>query len=169
MAATWLAVFKRGGGSQRPAGADLLLQDMGGGHVQVRWVPSHLDVRRHEEADALALLGRQRHPNKLLPLSNRGQSGMRRRWSRWMNPRRRSPQKMTQRFQGRPRLRQTRSPGKVIVWQQSDDDRQPPESPVHSHEYGAARRRHRLSTNTAPEVPAQIVYCIVHCRGLAID
>ena len=44
---------------------------MGGEQLQVRWVPSHLDVEGNEAADELAGKGREMHPNNLLPLSKR--------------------------------------------------------------------------------------------------
>ena len=37
----------------------------------MRWVPSHLDIRRNEEVDALASMGRYLYPNNLIPLSKR--------------------------------------------------------------------------------------------------
>ena len=55
---------------------------MDGGHVQVRWAPSHLDVCGNEEADALAPLGRGVHPECFRPTiqgtvcDNRGALGL---------------------------------------------------------------------------------------------
>ena len=46
-----------------------LLQRMWGEQLQVRLVPSHLDVEGNEAADELAGKGRGLHPNNLLPLS----------------------------------------------------------------------------------------------------
>ena len=48
-----------------------LLRGMGGEQLQVRWVPSHLNVEGNEAADELAGKGRELHPNNLLPLSKR--------------------------------------------------------------------------------------------------
>ena len=48
-----------------------LLRRMGGEQLQVRWVPSHLDVEGNEAADELAGKGRELHLNNLLPLSKR--------------------------------------------------------------------------------------------------
>ena len=48
-----------------------LLRRMGGEQLQVRWVPSHLDVEGNEAADELAGKGRELHPNNPLPLSKR--------------------------------------------------------------------------------------------------
>ena len=46
--------------------AILWLRELGGGDVQLlRWVPSHLN----DEANTLASMGRQLHPNNLLPPS----------------------------------------------------------------------------------------------------
>ena len=44
---------------------------MGGEQLQVRWVPSHLDVEGNEAADELAGKGRELHLNNLPPLSKR--------------------------------------------------------------------------------------------------
>ena len=48
-----------------------LLRRMGREQLQVRWVPSHLDVEGNEAADELAGKDRELHPNNLLPLSKR--------------------------------------------------------------------------------------------------
>ena len=40
---------------------------------------------------------------------------------------------------------------------------------VHSHEYGALRRRHRLPTNMAPGAPAQVVHCIGQGGGGGLE
>ena len=47
------------------------LREGAGDLLQLRWVPSHLNVEGNEEADALACQGREQHPNNLLPLSKR--------------------------------------------------------------------------------------------------
>ena len=39
--------------------------------MQLRSVPSHLGIHGNEEAATLALMGRQLHPNNLLPLSKK--------------------------------------------------------------------------------------------------
>ena len=39
--------------------------------MQLHWVPSHLDVHGNEQADLLAEMGRNLHPNNLMPLSKR--------------------------------------------------------------------------------------------------
>ena len=65
-------VLHGAGGASRPLGADPLAEeDWGGEYVQQRWVPSHLDVHRNEQADLLTEMGGNLHPNNLLPLSKR--------------------------------------------------------------------------------------------------
>ena len=56
-------------GHRDPREAILWLRKAGGGDVQVQSVPSHLRVHGNDEADALASMGRQLHPNNLVPLS----------------------------------------------------------------------------------------------------
>ena len=49
----------------------LYLGKVGWGHVQMCWLPSHLNVHGNQEADALASLGRELHPSNIIPLSKR--------------------------------------------------------------------------------------------------
>ena len=49
----------------------LWLRKEAGDLLQVRWVPSHLNVKGNEDADELAGQRRGRHPNNLLPISKR--------------------------------------------------------------------------------------------------
>ena len=49
----------------------LWLREQAGEQVQLRWVPSHLDVKGNEHLDDLALQGCLQHLNDILPLSKR--------------------------------------------------------------------------------------------------
>ena len=100
----------------------LTLWERGGEQVQVRWVPSHREVRGNEEAGALAWLGGQLHPSTLVPLSKR------RRVTEWdslgLEAMEGSPSLltsgMTQGIQGRPRSsrahRQVKSHRMNLSW-----------------------------------------------------
>ena len=50
---------------------EAILRESGGGGVQLRWVPSHLNIHGNNGADTLASLGRRLHPYYLFPLSKR--------------------------------------------------------------------------------------------------
>ena len=49
----------------------LWLREDAGDLLQLRWVPSHLNVEGNEEAGEVANQGRELHPNSVLPLSKR--------------------------------------------------------------------------------------------------